>query len=271
MSSQVAGLRRLVGARGAAHWQPSAHAVIVVAGAVGGAGASTIAALLAVAAARGGRRTLLVDTDEVVGTLHRILGAEPSRGLAALQDADVALDDLLLPVADGCVLLPGGHGTAHDAVPFDTTARRSVMRRAAQRYGDFDAVVIDAGSRLDGILAAADPGLSRLLIVTGVTPVAIASAYAMVKTANARWRGIAVELLFNRQTADAGRAAFEQVHSATQRFLDRCVGFAGVLGNDDVLGRDDADPRVRGSPGVDIAMQQLATSLFTDIDAADHA
>ncbi len=268
MSGQVEGLRRFVGTRGAAPWRPADRPVIVVAGATGGAGASTVAALLALASAQGGRRTLLVDTDEVVGVQHRILGISASLGISALQDPRISVGDVLAAVTTECDLMPGGHAGDPSPVPFDTTARRMVMRRLAQRYEAFDAIVIDAGSRLDGILAAAEPGVSRFLVVSGITPVAIASAYAIAKTADSRWRGVEVELLVNRHAPEAGRVAYEQVLTATRQFLRRAVGFAGVLPDDPSLREVPAAPLVRCSRGVELALQQLAAALLAHTDAA---
>jgi MinD-like ATPase involved in chromosome partitioning or flagellar assembly len=243
----------------------------VVAGATGGIGTSTVAALLALALAQSGRQTLLVDTDEVVGAQHRILGVSVAAGLAALIDPRTSVEDLLTEVAAGCVLLPGGEAPDPRAIPLDPTARRAIMRRIAQRYDAHDAVVIDAGSRLDGILAAAEPGVRRMLIVGGVTPVAIASAYAVVKTVEARWPGLAIDVLFNRQEASAGCAAFEHVQKGTAQFLGRTVGFAGVLPDDAALPSAADLPLHRCSRATDLALQQLAASLLTDASPALRA
>lgn len=264
MSTQVDGLRRFVGSRKRTPWRPSDRPVLVVAGATGGTGASTVAALLALASAQAGRRTLLIDTDENVGVQHRILGVDAPHGLGALLNPDAALDTLLVSVASDCLLLPGGPGSDTDGAPFDPTARRTVLRRAAQGYDAFDAVVLDAGSRLDGIVAAAEGGVRRFLVVTGVTPVAIASAYAVVKTVETRWRGVAVDVLFNRQSPEAGRSAFEQIHHAAGHFLRRTVGFAGVLADDPALGTAPDLPLHRCSRATELTMQQLATALLTE-------
>ncbi len=272
MSSQVEGLRRVSAASRRDAWKPSAVPIIVVCGAVGGIGTSTVSTLLALTASQEPRKTMLVDTDENVGALHRILAVESTGALRALLDPARSIESLVVQVGAHCDLLPGGeHSPKAKSMPFDPTARRTAMRRLAQAYDRYDLIVIDAGSRLDGILAAADCGLSRLVVVTGVTPVAIAAAYAVLKTAEARHPGIPVDVLFNRQAPEAARIAFDQVTYAASQFLQRGVGFAGVLPEDLALPSAPDLPLQRCARGTELALQELAAALLNDADALSEA
>jgi flagellar biosynthesis protein FlhG len=185
--------------------------------------------LLALAFAADGRRTLLIDTDDNIGVQHRVLGVSGAHGFASLQDPGVSAADAILPVADQCWLVPGGIGGDPNQLPLGTSERRAVFRRVAQLYPEFDIVVIDAGSRLDGILAAAGRGAWRFLAVAGVEPVALASAYAFVKAVETRWTGASIEVLINRHDDARARRAFEQIHAASMHFLSRSIGFAGAV------------------------------------------
>lgn len=271
MSAQVDTLRRFVGTRAKGAWQPSEAPVTIVAGAAGGVGTSTVAALLGLAAAHNGQRTLLVDTDESVGSLHRILGVTPARGLAALLDPTTSVADVVVDVASECRLVPGGAAPDGWRVPFDPSARRTAMRRIAQGFAAYEAIVIDAGARLDGIVAAAEVGVRRVVVVSGVTPAQIAAAYAVLKALDLRWPGIVVDLLFNRQTPEAGRAAFEQVHHGAQHFLSRSIAFAGTLPDDAAL-RDAPDlPLHRCHGTTAVAVHQLAAACFSSAADAIHS
>lgn len=268
MSAQVEALRRHVARSGRDAWCPPAVPVIVVAGAVGGVGTSTIASLLALTAAIEPRRTLLVDTDENVGALHRILAVPSTGGLRGLLDATVSVESLVVAASGHCDLLPGGEAVPGARLaPFDPTARRTALRRLAMAYDRYELVVIDAGSRLDGIIASTEAGVGRLLVVTGVTPVAIASAYAVLKAAETRHPGVPVDLLFNRQGPEAARIAFDQVSHAASHFLSRGVGFAGVVPEDRALPSADDLPLQRCARGTELALQQLATALLADAEA----
>jgi MinD-like ATPase involved in chromosome partitioning or flagellar assembly len=272
VSAQVEGLRRAIGAQAHGEWKPAALPVIVVAGAIGGIGCSTVATLLALTASQEPRRTLLVDTDESVGALHRILAVQGSGAMRALLSPQRSVESLVVQVGAHCDLLTGGEDSpTAKTLPFDPTARRTAMRRLAQSYDRYDLVVIDAGSRLDGILAAADGGLSRLVVVSGVTPVAIAAAYAVLKTTETRHPGLPVDVLFNRQAPEAARIAFDQVSHAASHFLGRSVGFSGVLPEDPALPSAPDLPLQRCARGTELALQQLAAALLNPADAISQS
>jgi MinD-like ATPase involved in chromosome partitioning or flagellar assembly len=261
-------LRRFVSKRTPEAWQPSATPVTVVAGTAAGIGTSTVAALLGSAMAQNGHRTLLVDTDETDGGVHRILGATRTRGIGALLDADVAVDDLTLEVGAQCLLLPGGATPKPWRAPFDPTARRTVLRRVAQRFAAYDAIVVDAGAKLDAILAATEVGVRRVVVVGGASPAQVAAAYAVLKALDLRWPSITVDLLVNATAAEAARAAYEQVHFGAQHFLSRSIGFAGHLPDDDALRAATDLPLYRCAAETAVAVHQLAAACVADPAAA---
>jgi flagellar biosynthesis protein FlhG len=232
MSTQVAGLKRFASRRKTDTWSSPSQAIYVVAGAKGGAGTSTIAALLGLASAADGRHTLLIDTDDVAGTQHRLFGAETAHGIAALQDPAVPVSETLVGVAMDLHLLAGGRGHRVNTAPLGTNERRAVFRRVSSIYDHFDAVFLDAGSRLDGIIAAGERGAWRFITVTGVEPVALASAYAMVKALETRWPGAPIEVLVNQHDETRARAAFEHIRAGAEHFLGRTVQYAGAVPRD---------------------------------------
>jgi MinD-like ATPase involved in chromosome partitioning or flagellar assembly len=275
MSSQVAGLKRFASKRSAERWADSGDRSIVVGGVKGGTGASTVAALLALACAADGRRTLLVDTDDIVGSQHRMLGVSGQNGFASLQDPSITADKTLLPVADACWLIPGGLGGDTNHVPVGTSERRLVFRRIAQLYSDFDVVVIDAGSRLDGIIAAAGRGAWRFVAVSGTEPVALASSYALVKAIETRWPGAPVEVLINRHDESRARAAYEQIRTATQHFLSRSIGFSGAIPDDTdiaaAITKHEPLTQLSVSAAARRAVMPIAIRLLAELDEAPAA
>jgi MinD-like ATPase involved in chromosome partitioning or flagellar assembly len=223
-----------------------------------------VAALLGSAAAQAGHRALLVDADEHIGGLHRVLGVTPERGIGALLDPAVAVADLTLEVGAGCHLMPGGATPASWRVPFEPLARRTALRRASQVFHEYDAVFVDAGSRLDAVLAAAECGVRRVIVVGGTTPAQVAAAYAVLKTLDLRWPSITVDLLVNRHAADAARAAYDQVHYGAQHFLARSLGFAGSLPDDAALSSAPDLPLYRCDAATAVAVHQLAAACVAD-------
>jgi flagellar biosynthesis protein FlhG len=239
MITQTEGLRRFVADRASEPWRASDDCVVVVGSGKGGSGGSTVATLVALACAGEGRRTLLIDADEQVGTLHRLLGVEARHGVDSLRSGTLAPADAVIELSPLLSLLPGGAGAgAESHFPSPTLAlndRRSLFRRVAQLYGDYDIVIIDAGSRLDTVVAASTPAASRFVVVTGVEPVALASAYALVKAIDTKWSGAPIEVLVNGHHDGRARTAFREILLATARFLGRDIAFAGVVPDDDEL------------------------------------
>ncbi len=270
MSGQVDGMRRFAIQREPEMWQPGDDPVVVIGSGKGGSGGSTISALLACACAHEGRRVLLIDGDEVVGTLHRLFHAHAPVGLGSLRDGHQAPTDAIVPLTDGLDLLPGGDGAMNRTDPLGAAERRSLFRRLAPLYANYDLVLIDAGSRLDSVVAAAGPTALRFVAVSGAEPVALASAYALVKAIDTKWPNAPVELLVNRFDETHGRDAFHHVKTATERFLGRGIGFAGSIPDDRELG----SALVAGTPLTTVAgdcsagraAHTIAVRLLTDLD-----
>src|SRR5688500_7118936 len=130
----------------------AATTVLVVGSGKGGAGTSVVAAMLALSAAAMGRRVLLADLDEHVGPQRFLLGVAPTHGLGALRRG-VAPEALLVPVSTTLSLLPGGPADGAEAgdAPLAPAERRALLRRAASCFAQHELVVVDAGSRLDGV------------------------------------------------------------------------------------------------------------------------
>ena len=207
--------------------------VLVVGAGKGGVGTSVVAGLLAVAAARSGAQVLLADGDEAVGSLHLMFGmTDPGPGLAALRGGKVAPRDLLVSLAPGLALLPGGGGGMDATFAVAAADRRVLFRRVAGLYEHFDLVVVDGGSRLDSVMAACATGAERLLCVTGSDRISLAGSYALFKVTRTRFPGLPAELVVNGATTRTGQGAHRVVEAATGSFLGAAVPLAGVVPDD---------------------------------------
>jgi flagellar biosynthesis protein FlhG len=234
----VAG-RPVARARGGDTVAPS---ILVCASGRGGSGTSLAAAVLALAAADAGHRTLLIDADELVGPQTLLLGVTPTASWPLLRAGTVRAEQLVFPLSPTLGIVAGGraHATPVAAPDPQLTAaeRRACFARLATLADSHALVVIDAGNRLEHVLAALDGarGAARLLVVTaGQDPIALAASYALLKAVHARQPHTAVDVLANRlDDATAARVADTLAHGAEQ-FLGRAIAFAGALPNDSAL------------------------------------
>ncbi len=208
--------------------------VVVVGSGKGGVGTSVIAALLGLEAMRRGERVLLVDGDETVGSLHLMFGiSDPGPGLGSLRQAGVTPDTLLIEVAPGLALFPGGGGGVDATLAVAAAERRVLMRRVAGLYENFGVVIVDGGSRLDSVMAACHAGTERLVCVTTSSRISLAASYALFKVARTRFHGLPIELLVN--LSEDGRSVYEIVNAAASNFLGMDVSFGGTVPPDDML------------------------------------
>src|SRR5690606_10899744 len=120
---------------------------------------------------------LLVDADESHGALPLRCGVHPRHSLSRLRGGELAAPDLLVSLGHGLSLLPVGGGDPADRL--EPAERRAMLRRCAALYPRFDLVIVDAGSRLEQVLAAASVGGSRLLALSAAERVAAAATYAL--------------------------------------------------------------------------------------------
>lgn len=159
--------------------------LLVVAGAVGGAGASTLAAALARHTREAGSRAVLVDLDPLGGGLDLMLGAETASGarwdeLAGITgrvDDRVLLD--ALPSADGLPLL--SWPAENDLEP-GPSAVSHVLDALCRPPG---LVVVDGGRTADPRAAVALAKCQKLVLVVPLRVRAVAAARRVLRRAPA--------------------------------------------------------------------------------------
>lgn len=213
-------------------WTPTAGVIVVGAG-KGGVGTSVLAAMMGVAAAREGERVLLVDADESMGSLHLMLGLpDATVGAEALRGGEVTAEELLVPVMPGLDLFPGGSEPRAEGTSVE---RRVLLRRVASLFSHYSVVIIDAGSKVDSVMAACRSGAERLLCVTAPDRIAVAASYALLKTSRARFPSLPVELLVNRVDEKVARSVYSTVRSAADHFLAVNITYGGSIPDDGSL------------------------------------
>jgi flagellar biosynthesis protein FlhG len=217
------------------------HVVLVGSG-KGGVGKSLLSILLAAEAASAGRRVLLFDADLNLGTLHVLLGLRPAARVDALLDSPLEPDDLVCRVSRNLWLLPGTCGVErlHDLSALEHA--RLELRLSAV-FSNYDLVIVDSGSGLDGAVRTATISADRLVVVATPEPAALTGAYALMKLAHLRTPEIPIDVLVNRCQNDAdGVAAFSKLATACDHFLNREIRYVGAVAEDLSLALAARDP-----------------------------
>ncbi|MDH5588456.1 MAG: P-loop NTPase [Gemmatimonadota bacterium] len=233
MTRSVDSLKAFMGSSGRDDTFRPTPGVVVVGAGKGGVGTSVVSALLAVDAARRGARVLLVDADEMVGSLHLMFGiTDPGPGIGALRGGSLTPGELVLDIAPGLSLFPGGGGGMDATLAVAAAERRTLLRRVAGLYEAFDLTIVDGGSRLDSVMAACRAGAERLLCVTAPDRISLAASYALFKIANTQFKGLPVELVVNGASDEEAREVHSIVRSAATSFMGGTVAFGGGVPDD---------------------------------------
>lgn len=244
MSDQASGLRalNLDARRPFLDPDPEGPPVVVLGSGKGGVGKSVLSVLLAAAFAREGRRTLLHDGAQNQGNLHILLGVRPVGSLGAVLAGDAEPAELQVPVAENLTLLPGDSG-AEALYSLGAVDRARLHRRLSALYDEHDAVVVDGGPGIESVVRAGGIRASRLALVVAPEPASLADAYALLKIVHLQVPSLAIEVMVNRVTADEeGRAVFERMQLAADRFLRRELGWLGAVPEDESLRRGARQP-----------------------------
>jgi MinD-like ATPase involved in chromosome partitioning or flagellar assembly len=216
-------------------WRPTPGVVVVGSG-KGGIGTSTVATLLALVASQDGRKVLLVDGDEGVGSLHHLLGLpDGGPGLGALRDGGLDPADLVRGITGSLSLLPGGGGGVEATLATALGERRALLRRVAGLYEGFDLVVVDGGSHLGSVLAACYAGAERLLALTSPDRVSMAATYALLKVGRERFPALPMEVVVNHGQGVGAEEVFQMMAQAGERFLGLKVAWGGSVPRDATL------------------------------------
>ncbi|HXE56685.1 MAG TPA: P-loop NTPase [Gemmatimonadales bacterium] len=216
--------------------------VLVVGSGKGGVGKSVLAALVGVALADQGRRVLLFDADQNLGNLHVLLGVRPAARLDALLEGEVTPEDLVRPVRANLWLLPGDSG-AESLYAMGPTERARLHLRLSALYDRFDAVIVDAGAGLEGVVRVSSMRATRLLVVTMPEPAALTDAYALIKIVNLQVPDLPIDVVLNRtDAAEEGRDAFARLATASERFLRRHLRYLGAIPDDPAVRRATREP-----------------------------
>jgi flagellar biosynthesis protein FlhG len=238
VNDQAASLRRLAAGAPRTVRSPACPVPTYVLGSgKGGVGKSVLAVMLGVTLAARGRRVLLFDGSQNQGNLHILLGVHPAPRLEALLTGAAQPADLLVEVRERLWLVPADSG-AEALHALGPTDRARLHVRLSGLYDGFDAVIVDSGPGVEGVVRAAATRASRLIAVAIPEPASLSDAYATIKLVHLQAPSLPVDVLVNRVEDDLeGAATFERLALAAKRFLHRDLGFLGAVRESEALRR----------------------------------
>lgn len=256
MTSQLEVVREKLEARRRPRPGPP-HVIGVVSGR-GGVGVSLVSALLAIRSANAGLRTLLVDAEPWMEVQRVWLGQPRGSTLDELKGSDMDAESLVRVVHGQLELLSLG------AAETLSRERRSLLRRIPPLFSDRDIVVVDAGSRLEGLERVFDLRVGSVLVVSGSDAVGLAATHAMIKAVAGKGE-VPTAVLFNRLTEAEAASAGSVLTEGAVRFLRREVDIVGSLPDDRALSDPEDPDALLPERLVSSTLPHLVTGVMTNL------
>ncbi len=210
----------------------SAPHLICVTSGKGGVGKSTVTLNLGLALAAMGRRTLIVDADQNLGSLDVMVGASPVYRLGDVLRGERDLEEAFIGPSPLLKILAGSSGDPR--YPHMTEERQRELLKGLRNLEEpFDYVFIDTGAGLSSEIIRYAEGADETIIVTTPDPTSVVDAYAVAKWITMVRPEAHISVIVNRASrpVDADDAV-GRLSVAVGRFLSRSVVYLGSIPND---------------------------------------
>ncbi len=211
---------------------PTRTRTIAITSGKGGVGKSNVAVNVALELAALGQRVSLLDADLALANADVLCGLNPQYHLGHVISGKRSLAEVILEIARGVRLIPGGSGIAElTELSRDQHARLIDELCAVESASDFMLIDTAAGiaANVTGVLRAA----TEIIIVTTPDPTAVVDAYATIKVISQQAPGSSVQVVVNDVIGigDADRV-FAQLQTTAERFLGLRLMHLGTIPRD---------------------------------------
>lgn len=238
IQDQAGELRRIVQTRRKNIKGLSGFRSIAVLSGKGGVGKSNVAVNLAMAFASSGKRVVLLDADLGMANVDLLCGISPKYTLAHLVKGQRTVEDVLVSLENGVLLLPGGPGV-QELAELDATAQSLLIDSLAVLEGVADILLIDTGAGIHKNTLSFGVAADMTILITTPEPTSIRDAYGVLKTlAINTGSKIDVTLVVNMAGSHSeGREVAERIQMAANQFLSLSVPFGGAILLDENVGK----------------------------------
>lgn len=239
----------------------------------GGVGKTTLAANLALSLAGERQRVLVFDGDFGMANADILFGVRPEGHLMDVLAGRRSMAEILIEVAPGVHLLPGGSGLTEFS-QMNNFQRRSLLDAVAALHHDFSWMVVDTPSGLSDNVLYLNSAADATVVVLTPDPASFADSYALIKVMNQRLRSKRFSVVCNMVRDDAdGLGLFKRFAEATNRFLDVGLDYGGSVPLDAALRRSNQMQRLvlrhePASPAA-VSIRRLASRMSRETSPSE--
>lgn len=205
---------------------------LAITGGKGGVGKSNLAVNLALELGNLGKRVSLLDADFGLANTDLLCGISPKFHLGHFISGAKSLEEITVKLSEKVTLIPGGNGI-EELADFSVNAHSHLFKSLRQMEETLDYMLIDTAAgiakNVSGILRSA----AEVVVVATPDPTSIVDAYATIKTVLRHSPKKAISVVVNNvaRLGDAEQV-FQQLSSASTRFLNHQIEFLGMIPHD---------------------------------------
>ncbi len=210
--------------------------IIAITSGKGGVGKSMISANIANLLSLQGYNIALFDADIGLANLDVILGVRAKENLLDVLKGNCQLKDIILPIKENLVLIPGESGD--EILNFDKNLIMGRLAEDAKFLDSLDYLIIDTGAgigeRVQMFLKEAD----EIIVVTIPEPSAITDAYATIKVTSKFNNNISM-IVNMVQSPKEGKAIFDKIKHVADNNLSNALklDFMGYLSENSIVSK----------------------------------
>lgn len=188
----------------------------------GGVGKTTLVCNMAYELGRRGKRVLILDGDLGMANVDIMFGQRARLNISHVLENRCQLEDILIDVAPGVQLIPGGSGV-YELARLQPLHKQILMDQVSRLNSAYDFMLIDTAPGIDDNVLYLNAAAQEILVVVTPDPTSLTDAYALIKVLHQRYRENRFSIVANMvRDEQEARHVFQKLSDVASRFL--CVG-----------------------------------------------